>query len=105
MSENINQAKNELSNTESQQTINDRQFVNDPDPYSEKQELDERSSMGDANQRVIDKNVFYQFTHGSHPDLHNSNGNLAASRSDLASVVRVGHAPTMTPNINAINEA
>ena len=93
----------DLQKVESQHTLNDRQLDDDQNPYSEKQQTDLRSSTGDLNKRVIDKNVFYQFTHGSHPDLH-SNVNMAGSRSDLASVVNAGHAPTATPNTMAINE-
>ena len=58
---------------------------------------------GESKRRKLDKNIFYQFTHGSHPDLH-SNTNLNGSRSDLASVVKAGHAPSMTPNTMALND-
>ena len=72
--------------------------MNDPDPYSEKQDNEFSSQMMDEQKkRKLDNHIFYQFTHGSHPDLH-SNINLNGSRSDLASVVKAGYAPAMTPN-------
>ena len=92
-----------LSQTESQQTLNDRQIPQDPDPYSENKEMDLSSITGENQKRKLDKDIFYQFTHGSHPDLH-SNQNLQGSRSDLASVVKAGHAPSMTPNTMALND-
>ena len=99
----MNQNVKVLSQTESQQTLNDRQLVDDQDPYSEKQDHDAESHTGEHNKRKLDKHVFYQFMHGSHPDLH-SNTNLNGSRSDLASVVKAGYAPALTPNTMNMGE-
>ena len=48
-----------LSHTESQQTLNDRQLVNDPDPYSEKQDPEFSSQIDDQKKRKLDNHIFY----------------------------------------------